>query len=104
MKVYTQVKIGTLEQFQEDVGKQVEVQGRLIAVFRLAGRKFMAVENRCPHKGGPLAEGIVSGEYVFCPLHDWKIDLKDGRVQKPDLGCVKTYEVTIEGEEVFITI
>jgi nitrite reductase (NADH) small subunit len=49
-------------------------------------------------------EGIVSGKYVFCPLHDWKIDLKDGRVQAPDHGCVQSYEVVIEGEEVYITL
>ena len=104
MSVYTQIKIGMLHEFQEDVGKLVEVQGHLIAVFRLAGLNFKAVENHCPHKGGPLVEGIVSGEYVFCPLHDWKINLKDGRVQTPDHGCVKTYEVTIEGDEVYITL
>jgi nitrite reductase (NADH) small subunit len=104
MRMKVQVKVGVIHDFQEDVGKLVEVQGHAIAVFRLAGQRFKAVENHCPHKGGPLVEGIVSGEYVFCPLHDWKIDLKNGRVQAPDHGCVQSYEVVIEGEDVYITL
>lgn len=104
MRVSTLIKIGTIDEFQVNIGKLVEIEDHAIAVFRLADRKFNAVENRCPHKGGPLAEGIVSGDYVFCPLHDWKIDLKDGNVQAPDHGCVKKFDVTIEGEEVFITL
>ena len=46
-------------------------------------------------------EGIVSGDHVFCPMHDWKISVKNGEVQKPDNGCVKTYHVEIEGDEVY---
>ncbi|WP_047151539.1 nitrite reductase small subunit NirD [Aneurinibacillus tyrosinisolvens] len=102
--VKVQVNVGKLNEFQEDVGKAVEVQGHSIAVFRLPNGRFKAVENRCPHKAGPLSEGIVSGEFVFCPLHDWKIGLKDGHVQAPDHGCVKTYEVVVEGEDVCIMI
>ena len=62
------------------------------------------MENRCPHKGGVLSEGMVSGEFVFCPMHDWKICLEDGKVQDPDTGCVKTYQTQIVGEEVFLLI
>jgi len=104
MRVTALVKIGKMDEFQKNVGKLVEIQGHSIAVFRLSDNRFKAVGNECPHRGGPLAEGIVSGEYVFCPLHDWKIGLQDGRVQAPDHGCVKTYEVTIEDEGVFITL
>lgn len=104
MSVKTRVKIGAVHDFVVDVGKVVEVQETTLAVFRLSNGRFKAVENRCPHKNGPLAEGIVSGEFVFCPLHDWKIDLKDGQVQAPDHGCVKTYDVAVEGSEVFILI
>lgn len=104
MSVKIQVKIGALHDFLENVGKVVEVQGHTVAVFRLPDNRFKAVENRCPHKGGPLAEGIVSGEFVFCPLHDWKIALKDGQVQAPDHGCVHRYEVAVEGEDVYIVL
>ncbi|MFC0472346.1 Rieske 2Fe-2S domain-containing protein, partial [Halalkalibacter kiskunsagensis] len=60
--------------------------------------------NSCPHKQGPLSEGIVSGEHVFCPLHDWKINMKDGKVQAPDVGCVKKYNVEVEEEIIFIYV
>jgi nitrite reductase (NADH) small subunit len=70
--------------------------GRLeIALFRLSNGEFRAVENRCPHKGGQLAEGMVCDHHVFCPLHNWKIDLDDGQVQEPDQGCVVTYPVEV---------
>lgn len=95
------VSIGTLTDFPEKVGKVVRVRQREIAVFRLEDGRLTAVENRCPHRGGPLAEGIVCGEHVFCPLHDWKINLRDGQVEEPDKGCVKTYSVEIEGERVY---
>ncbi|GEN34898.1 MULTISPECIES: nitrite reductase small subunit NirD [Aneurinibacillus] len=91
-------RIGPIESLPVQTGRVVYIENREIAVFRLSNGEVQAVENRCPHKGGPLAEGIVSGNYVFCPLHDRKINLKDGLVQKPDIGCVRTYPVElIEG-------
>ncbi|WP_026671461.1 nitrite reductase small subunit NirD [Alkalihalobacterium bogoriense] len=98
------VNIGKVTDYPVKVGKEVIIGEHHIAIFRLSNGKMRAVENRCPHKNGPLSQGIVSGEHVFCPLHDWKIDLDSGEVQKPDDGCVKTYQVTVEAEDVFITI
>jgi nitrite reductase (NADH) small subunit len=63
-------------------GRAVSVAGREIAIFNL-GDRFLAVDNQCPHKAGPLADGIVTGTSVVCPLHTWKISLEDGRVQRP---------------------
>ncbi|MDP4097233.1 nitrite reductase small subunit NirD [Paenibacillus sp. P96] len=63
-----------------------------IAVFRLDDGSIKALENRCPHKGGKLSEGMVCGTKVHCPLHDWKIDLANGLVQAPDDGCVTTFQ------------
>jgi nitrite reductase (NADH) small subunit len=54
------------------------------------------VLDSCPHKGGPLSQGIVHGTSVTCPLHAWKIGLADGEAQAPDVGCVKRFEVKIE--------
>jgi hypothetical protein len=54
--------------------------------------------------GGVLAEGITSGEHVFCPMHDWKINIVDGKVQAPDVGCVKTFEVEVENDTVFLVL
>lgn len=98
------VSIGLLTDFPEKLGKVVRIQQREISVFRLEDGRLTAIENRCPHRGGPLAEGIVCGDYVFCPLHDWKIDLRNGEVEEPDKGCVETYPVDVEGERVYLCV
>ncbi|MBI5559809.1 MAG: nitrite reductase small subunit NirD [Deltaproteobacteria bacterium] len=74
------------------------------ALFRLYDGSVLAIENACPHKGGPLSEGIVSGNSVICPMHNTRVDLRDGTVEGPDTGSVRTYEVKIEGEEVWIRL
>lgn len=76
--------------------------GKEFSVFHLTDGRVLALRNRCPHKGGPLSEGIVSNHYVFCPLHDWKINLEDGQVQAPDKGCVKTFPAKVEGGKIFV--
>jgi len=86
------------------IGCEVVIDGEKIAVFRLSDDRVKAIGGVCPHKQGPLAEGIVSGDYVFCPLHDYKISLIDGKVQEPDDGCVATYEVMIEDGNVYILV
>ncbi|HZT33008.1 MAG TPA: nitrite reductase small subunit NirD [Bryobacteraceae bacterium] len=86
-------------------GRAVRVGGEEIAVFNLGGR-FLAVENRCPHKGGPLADGIVSGGTVVCPLHNWKICLENGAVTKPaGESCgVATYATRLEDGVIWIEL
>jgi nitrite reductase (NADH) small subunit len=98
------VSIGSIRDLPERLGKTVFVGNKEVAVFKLLNGTVRAVENRCPHKGGVLSEGIVSGEFVFCPMHDWKICLDNGKVQEPDAGCVKTYQTQIVGEEVFLLV
>jgi nitrite reductase (NADH) small subunit len=88
----------------EKLGKTVHVGSQEIALFKLSSGKIKAIENRCPHKGGVLAEGMVSGEHVFCPLHDWKINVTDGKVQAPDEGCVRTFTVEVENDDVFVVL
>ncbi|MBG9733884.1 nitrite reductase small subunit NirD [Paenibacillus alvei] len=96
------VKVIKLEELKPQIGKEVQVLDQTIAIFRLTNDEVRAVSNRCPHKNGPLAEGIVSGEFVFCPLHDWKISLTTGEVQKPDNGCITTYETAVIDGYVYI--
>ncbi|BFH60446.1 nitrite reductase small subunit NirD [Paenibacillus azoreducens] len=96
------VKVIKLEDLKPQIGKEVQVLDQSIALFLLSNGEVRAVSNRCPHKNGPLAEGIVSGEFVFCPLHDWKISLTTGEVQKPDDGCIATYETAIIDGYVYI--
>jgi len=86
-------------------GREVLVGNRAIAVFNL-GEKFLAVDSRCPHRGGPLADGIVTGESVVCPLHAWKIDLQNGSVQRPaeTPACVKTFATRVEAGMLLLEI
>ncbi|PYX92428.1 MAG: nitrite reductase (NAD(P)H) small subunit [Acidobacteria bacterium] len=86
-------------------GRSVKVGSREIAIFNL-GDRFLAVDNRCPHKGGPLSEGIVSGTTVVCPLHAWKVDLECGAVKKPaDVQvCVKTFRTRVEAGTVLLEV
>jgi len=86
-------------------GRSVRIGSREIGIFNL-GDRFLAVENRCPHKGGPLSEGIVSGNVVVCPLHSWKIDLECGVVKKPaDVRtCAKTFSTRVEDGIVSIEV
>ena len=67
-----------------------------VAVFRTDGDKVFALLDRCPHKGGPLSQGIVFGESVACPLHNWSIGLADGCAAAPDEGCVQRFSVKVE--------
>lgn len=73
-----------------------------IALFRTASDRIYALLDRCPHKGGPLSQGIVFGESVACPLHNWTIRLDDGRAQAPDEGCTLAFDVKVEGEQVYL--
>jgi len=91
------VWVTALENIPPREGRRIAVAGRELAVFNLGGR-IAAADNRCPHRGGPLADGIISGESVVCPLHGWKIDLRSGSVERPcaAAGRVETFPVRID--------
>ena len=78
-------------------------EGR-IAVFRTAEDQVFAIEDRCPHKDGPLSQGIVHGTAVTCPLHNWVISLETGKALGADEGAVKTIPVRVEAERLFIAL
>jgi nitrite reductase (NADH) small subunit len=103
-KTLDRIKVAKVSELPVNLGKTITIDKHEIALFRLANGNIRAVENRCPHKGGVLAEGITSGEHVFCPMHDWKINIVDGKVQAPDVGCVKTFQVEVEKDNVFIVL
>ncbi|HWO97606.1 MAG TPA: nitrite reductase small subunit NirD [Bacillus sp. (in: firmicutes)] len=101
----TRVEAANYEEFPVRTGKVFRVGNKEVVLFRLTNGDIRAIENRSPHpKGGTLADGLVSGEYVFCPLYDWKISLTTGKVQAPDEGQVKTYPVEIDGGKVYIIL
>ena len=110
----TWTRVTTCDNIPPREGRAISLGGRAIAIFNLgpstslgAGDRFLAVDNQCPHKAGPLADGIVTGTSVVCPLHTWKISLLDGRVERPsasgDAG-VTVYPTRVEDGVVVIAL
>ncbi|SDI20640.1 nitrite reductase small subunit NirD [Alteribacillus bidgolensis] len=99
-----QVMICRIDDLVEGVPKEVIVNGESIAVFKTNKGKVNALKNSCPHKEGPLSQGIVSGDHVFCPLHDWKISVETGLVEAPDEGCVKKFQTEVKNEEIYLVL
>jgi nitrite reductase (NADH) small subunit len=77
-------------------------QGIDVAVFRNDANEVFALLDRCPHKGGPLSQGIVFGTSVACPLHNWTIGLCNGQAQAPDEGCTPRFEVKVDNGMVLL--
>jgi len=75
-----------------------------IAIFRTGNDEIYALDNKCPHKGGPLADGIVHGCRVTCPLHNWVLELRSGEAVAPDEGKVRTWPVKLENGRIFIRL
>lgn len=97
--------VGAVQDFLLQIGRVVNAGSVELAIFRTSDGVVYAIENRSPHpKGGPLAEGIVSGYYLYDPLYDWKIDLRTGEVQAPDHGKVATYPVVLDGDTVKVSL
>ncbi|MEX3447218.1 nitrite reductase small subunit NirD [Staphylococcus warneri] len=104
MKHMEKIKVFRIDELTPLIGKKVFVNDKEIGLFLTNEGEIFAVNNICPHKEGPLSEGTVSGNYVYCPLHDQKIDLKTGDVQEPDTGCVETYPVEVVDGDIFICL
>jgi nitrite reductase (NADH) small subunit len=77
-------------------------RGGDVAIFRTEGERVFALLDRCPHKGGPLSQGIVFGERVACPLHNWSIGLADGCAAAPDEGSTPRFSLKVEDGQVFV--
>lgn len=101
----TWVRIARCSDIPLREGRAVTVGDREIAIFNL-GERFLAIENHCPHKGGPLADGIVSGTTVVCPLHAWRFSLDTGNgVNGPSASsCVETFPTRVEDGTVLLDL
>ena len=77
-------------------------RGLDVAIFRTSGDEVFALLDRCPHKGGPLSQGIVFGTQVACPMHNWTIGLCDGQAAAPDEGCTPKFAVKVEDGAVYL--
>ncbi|PXX75750.1 assimilatory nitrite reductase (NAD(P)H) small subunit [Pseudomonas sp. LAMO17WK12:I10] len=75
-----------------------------IAIFRTSDDEVFALDDRCPHKGGPLSQGLIYGKTVACPLHNWQIDLESGAAQAPDTGCAHHHLARVENGRVLLAL
>jgi len=95
-------RIAKLEDIPRLGARVVRTDTMDIAVFRTATDQVFALKDSCPHKGGPLSQGIVHGASVTCPLHNWKIDLASGEALGADKGCTHKYPVKVENGVVYL--
>ncbi len=91
------IDVGALDDIPPQGARLVKTAQGCVALFRTATDRVFALDDRCPHKGGPLSEGIVHGDQVTCPLHAWVFSLETGMAQGVDEGAVRTYPVKLEG-------
>jgi nitrite reductase (NADH) small subunit len=98
------MKVAELEDIPLLGSRVVQARQGNIAVFRTADDKVFALHDRCPHKGGPLSQGIVHGDKVTCPLHGWNIGLADGEAAAPDVGQAACVEVRLEAGMVYLKL
>jgi nitrite reductase (NADH) small subunit len=96
------IDIGALEDIPRQGARVVKTPQGCVAVFRTMGDRVFALSDRCPHKGGPLSEGIVHGDRVTCPLHNWVFDLNTGQAQGADDGSVPVWHVRVEEGRIFL--
>lgn len=102
MAIENWIDVGALADIPRQGGRVVRTRHGCVAVFRTAADEVFALEDRCPHKGGPLSEGIVHGTHVTCPLHNWVFDMATGQAQGADAGQVATYAARVDGSRVLL--
>ena len=98
-----QIDVGPVDAIPPGQGRAYVLGDRTIAVFRQRDGRLFATDNQCPHRGGPLAEGIVGEGTVICPLHSWKIDLETGRCVSDHSG-MQVYPVTLLGGRIVLSV
>jgi nitrite reductase (NADH) small subunit len=98
------IDIGAVEDIPVRAARIVKTQHGCIAVFRTASDKIFAIDDKCPHKGGPLSNGIQHGDSITCPLHNWVFDLNSGEAQGMDDGRVNTYKIKVEQGRILMDV
>jgi nitrite reductase (NADH) small subunit len=98
------IEITQLDEIPVLGSRVVKTAGMDIAIFRTSDDRVFAVRDACPHKQGPLSQGIVHGTSVTCPLHNWKIDLASGEALGADEGCTNVYDTKVENNMVYLRI
>jgi nitrite reductase (NADH) small subunit len=98
------VDIGSLDSIPVEAARLVKTDSGCIAVFRTSADEVYAISDTCPHKGGPLAQGIVAGKTITCPLHNWVFSLETGKALGADVGAVKTYPLKVATGRVLLDV
>lgn len=98
------VKVALFEDIPKLGARVVRSKTKDIGVFRTEDDQIFAINNSCPHKGGPLSQGIVYGDKVACPLHSWKISLVDGKAEEPDVGHTACFKTKVEDGVVYLEL
>ena len=98
------IPIGRLDDIPRQGARVVVTSAGDIAVFRTADDEVFALADRCPHKGGPLSQGIVHGKRVTCPLHNFVIELESGKAVAPDEGCTHSHPAKVENGVVWLSV
>lgn len=96
------IEVGSISDIPLRGARCVVTPGGRIAIFRTQDDQLFAMEDRCPHRNGPLSQGIIHGTSVTCPLHNWIISLKTGEAQGADEGRTRTFPVRRDGDQIFI--
>lgn len=100
----SKIFVTTTDKMMPRIGRSVDLGDTKIALFQTTQGNIYALEDFCPLTGGPILEGIVSSEYLYEPMRDYKISLVDGRLQEPDEGQINTFPVIVEGEKIYLEI
>jgi len=97
------IDIAALDDIPPRGARVVKTAQGCIAIFRTHDDQVFALDDRCPHRGGPLSEGIVHGTAVTCPLHNWVIDLASGQAQGADEGKVRSHQVRLREGRILVS-
>ncbi|MDH5407348.1 MAG: nitrite reductase small subunit NirD [Gammaproteobacteria bacterium] len=98
------IEVGQIDDVPKLGARVIKTDDGNIGLFRTADDEIFALRDECPHKKGPLSQGIVHGKKVTCPLHNWNINLDSGEAVAPDEGCTASFPIKIEGSTIYIAI
>ena len=98
------IKVGNIDDIPKAGARKILTGKGDIGVYRTSDDEVFALLDKCPHKDGPLSQGIVHGRTIACPLHDMQIDLTTGRAIAPDTGCVDTFQVKVKEGMIYLKL
>ena len=104
MLTLNRIVLCPLDDLPVGLGRAFEVEGKPIAVFRTRGGRVFATDGFCPHKNGPLADGMLTGDSVVCPYHNFRFDATTGECDQPGICSIATYPVEVTDSGIVVTL